>query len=46
MTTNNRICSMKKHFALAGLYVRPAEIVVSIRPIKYIKAKVNECVEV
>ena len=39
MTTNNRICSMKKHFAVAGLYVRPAEFVVSIRPMKYIKVK-------
>ena len=39
MTTNNRICSMQKYFVVAGLWVRPAEFVVSMRPIEYIKAK-------
>ena len=39
MTTNNRICSMQKYFVVAGLWIRPAEFAVSIRPIKYIEAK-------
>ena len=39
MTTNNRICSMQKYFVVAGLWNRSAEFVVSIRPMKYIKAK-------
>ena len=38
MTINNRICSMQKYFVVAGLCVRPAEFVISIRPIN-IKAK-------
>lgn len=39
MTTNNRICSMQKYFVVAGLWVRPADFVVSMRPGKYIEAK-------
>ncbi len=39
MTTNNRICSMQKYFVVAGLGLKPAEFVVSMRPMKYIKAK-------
>ena len=39
MTTNNRICSMQKYFVVAGLWIKPAEFVVSMRPMKYIKAK-------
>ena len=39
MTTNNRICSMQKYYAVAGLSSRPADFVVSIRPVEYIKAK-------
>ena len=39
MTINNRICSMQKYFVIAGLELKPAEFVVSIRPMKYIKAK-------
>ena len=38
MTTNNRICSMQKYFVVAGLWIRPAEFVVSMRP-KNIQAK-------
>ena len=36
MATNNRICSMQKYFVVAGLWIRPAEFVVSMRPMKYI----------
>lgn len=38
MTINSRICSMQKYFVVAGLWNRPADFVVSIRPIN-IKAK-------
>ena len=37
MTINNRICSMQKYVVVAGLYVRPAEFVVSMRPVEYIE---------
>lgn len=39
MTINNRICSMQKYFVVAGLWMKPADFVVSMRPMKYIKAK-------
>lgn len=41
MTTNNRICSMQKYFVVAGLWIRPAEFVVSMRPIEYIETGDN-----
>ena len=41
MTINSRICSMKKYVVLAGLSIRPAEFVVSMRPSEYIKTVEN-----